>query len=103
VTEADRERITFQRGTGCGRCGRTGYYGRIGIFELVEMNSTLRQMVHEQTPLPSFREECRRSGGMVTLREDALRKVEAGITTLDEVVRVTQAEVEAEMIEGFAQ
>jgi len=103
VGEADRERITFQRGAGCGRCAQTGYYGRIGIFELAEMNSTIRQMAHDQVPLSVLREECRRSGGMVTLREDALRKVEAGITTLDEVVRVTQAEVEAELIEGFAQ
>jgi len=102
VSDADRERITFQRGAGCGRCAQTGYHGRIGIFELVEMNSTLRQMAHDQEALPVLREECRRSGGMVTLREDALRKVETGITTLDEVVRVTQAEVEAEMTEGFA-
>jgi type IV pilus assembly protein PilB len=102
VSDADRERITFYRGAGCGRCSQTGYYGRIGIFELVEMNATIRQMAHDQEPLPVLREECRRSGGMVTLREDALRKVEAGITTLDEVVRVTQAEVEAEMLEGFA-
>ena len=103
LSEADVERITFHRGAGCGQCSDTGYRGRLGIFELVEMNPTLRQMAHEQAPLANLREEARRSGGMVTLREDALRKVEAGITTLDEVLRVTQAEVEAEMIGGFAQ
>jgi len=103
LSEADVERITFYRGAGCGQCSDTGYRGRIGIFELVELNPRIRQMAHDQVPLSSLREECRRSGGMVTLREDALRKVEAGITTLDEVLRVTQAEVEAEMIEGFAQ
>ncbi len=103
LSEADMERITFHRGAGCGQCSDTGYRGRVGIFELAEMNPTLRQMAHDQVPLANLREEARRSGGMVTLREDALRKVEAGITTLDEVLRVTQAEVEAEMIGGFAQ
>ena len=103
LSESDTERITFYRGAGCAECAQTGYRGRLGIFELMEMTSPIRQLAHEQAPLTVLREECRRSGGMVTLREDALRKVEAGITTLDEVLRVTQAEVEAEMIEGFAQ
>jgi len=103
LSDDDIARMTFYRGAGCANCAQTGYRGRIGIFELVEMNPTIRQLAHDQAPLTVLREECRRSGGMVTLREDALRKVEAGITTLDEVLRVTQAEVEAEMIEGFAQ
>jgi len=103
LSDADMERITFYRGVGCGQCAQTGYRGRIGIFELVELNATIRQMAHEQVPLAQLREECRRSGGMLTLREDALRKVAAGTTTMDEAVRVTQAEVEQEMIEGFAQ
>ena len=98
LSEAEAGQMTFRRGAGCAQCGHTGYRGRIGIFELVEMNPAIRQLAHEQAPLAALREECRRSGGMLTLREDALRKVGAGITTLDEVMRVTQAEVEAEMI-----
>ena len=98
LSESEAGQMTFRRGAGCGQCGHTGYRGRIGIFELVELNTAIRQLAHEQAPLARLREECRRSGGMVTLREDALRKVGAGITTLDEVMRVTQAEVEAEMI-----
>ena len=103
LSDADVERITFHRGRGCSQCSQVGYRDRIGIFELLEMSGPLRQMSHDQVPVTTLREESRRSGGMVTLREDALRKVEAGITTLDEVLRVTQAEAEAELIGGFAQ
>jgi len=103
LDDAEIERITFYRGAGCSQCANTGYRGRVGIFELVEMTPPIRQLAHEQAPLAQLRAECQRSGGMLTLRQDALRKVEAGITTIDEVVRVTQAEEEAELVEGFAE
>jgi general secretion pathway protein E len=84
------------RGTakGCTTCSQTGFKGRTGIYELVTVNDELRSLVVVRAPLAEIRAAARRAG-MVTLREDGLRKVEAGITTLDEVMRVTSEEPES--------
>ncbi|MFP4497006.1 MAG: GspE/PulE family protein [Vulcanimicrobiota bacterium] len=79
---------TLMKGNGCDICKGTGYHGRIGIFELMEMTFEMKEMVlqgatHEQM------EEQARSQGMKTLLEDALHKVAAGVTTEEEVWRVT--------------
>src|SRR5262245_9441158 len=79
---------------GCTTCSQTGYKGRTGIYELVALNEELRSLVVGRAPLVEVRAAARRAG-MVTLREDGLRKVEAGITTLDEVMRVTSEEPES--------
>jgi general secretion pathway protein E len=79
---------------GCTTCSQTGFKGRTGIYELVAVNDELRSLVVVRAPLAEIRAAARRAG-MVTLREDGLRKVEAGITTLDEVMRVTSEEPES--------
>lgn len=81
---------TFRRGRGCAVCNQTGYKGRIGIYELMKMNSELRQAVFVNTPSHELREIALR-GGMHTLLMDGVRKVFAGMTTVEEVLRVAKS------------
>ncbi|MEZ5401725.1 MAG: type II secretion system ATPase GspE [Bryobacteraceae bacterium] len=77
------------RGAGCEQCFGSGYRGRVGIFEMMRMNDELRQRVMRNEDA-SLLTECARRHGMTTLREDGWDKVARGITTVDEVMRVTQ-------------
>ncbi|MEW5984956.1 MAG: ATPase, T2SS/T4P/T4SS family [Acidobacteriota bacterium] len=77
------------RGRGCQACGSTGYAGRIGIYEFLRPTSVVRKLIHEQVGEADLRNAARQ-GGMKTLREDALAKIKAGITSPDEVMRVVQ-------------
>ncbi|MFO0984100.1 MAG: GspE/PulE family protein [Planctomycetota bacterium] len=79
---------TFYRPAGCLRCGHSGYRGRRGLFELLEMDSGLREMTFRGEPSMKIREQATLSGRMTTLRDDGLRKVFDGITSLEEVVRI---------------
>jgi len=76
---------TFMRGRGCAHCNHTGYRGRLGIFELMKMNSTIREMTFKREPTQSIRRQARLLG-MRTLLEDGVSKALRGITTLDEVL-----------------
>ncbi len=90
LSEEEVEGITFYQGGGCNRCGGTGYYGRVGIFEMLEMNADLRNLTFAKAPTGEIRAKAR-SYGMLTLREDGLRKAIQGQTTVDEVLRVAGA------------
>jgi len=83
----DVEGITLYRGKGCYHCSGTGYRGRIGIFEVMEMNEELRELAFRKAPTTEIRDKAR-SYGMLTLMEDGLRKVMAGVSTIEEVIRV---------------
>ena len=78
----------FYRGKGCERCNRTGYKGRMGLYELLVMNDELRDMVMRNASTEDFREAARRAG-MVTLRESGMEGIFSGATTADEVIRET--------------
>ncbi|MGH7525119.1 MAG: GspE/PulE family protein [Gemmatimonadales bacterium] len=80
--------LTLERGRGCAACRQTGYRGRTGIFELLVMTDELRQALLGRLDLSDLRERLR-TQGMTTLRDDAWAKVKAGITTVEEVLRVT--------------
>ncbi len=95
LSPEDVEGLTLYKGTGCNRCHNTGYHGRIGIFELMEMNPDLRNLTFAKAPTGEIREKAR-SYGMLTLMEDGLRKVIQGITTVEEVLRVAGGVQEAE-------
>ena len=88
----DRDRLqetTFYRATGCDQCFHTGYRGRIGIFEILLMHPKLKsliQNIHDSFQIKQVALEL----GLVTLRRDGIEKVLRGITTIEEVVRVTQ-------------
>ena len=76
---------TFMRGTGCNHCNHTGYRGRKGIFELLKINTAIREMTFKREPTQSIRRQARLLG-MRTLLEDGVEKACRGITTLDEVL-----------------
>ena len=78
------------RGKGCDRCRKTGYTGRLGIYELLIMDDQLRDMVTANPDVIQLRRACREKG-LVTLREDGFEKVTQGLTTVDEILRVTEA------------
>ncbi|MDR0993731.1 MAG: type II secretion system ATPase GspE [Verrucomicrobiota bacterium] len=78
-------------GTGCAECSFTGYRGRIGIFEIFLIDDQVRNLIFEQVSSTDLRTKARELG-MRTLREDGLRKVVAGQTTLSEVLRVTMGD-----------
>jgi len=83
---------TFYRAVGCGSCKRTGYHGRTGIYEILLIDDEVRQMVLGK--IDSNRVKNRAiEKGMRTLRDDGARKVMEGITTMEEVLRVTQEEL----------
>jgi type IV pilus assembly protein PilB len=77
------------KGEGCSGCRTTGYSGRIGVFELLTMNDAIRDLVINRAPA-SLLKSAALQGGFVPLRQAGLAKAAAGVTTLEEVYRVTQ-------------
>jgi len=82
-------RATLSRGAGCQSCRGTGFNGRIGLFELLTLDDRIREAITARASRAHLR-ELAITGGMAPLREDGWRKVEAGLTTIEEVLRVTQ-------------
>ncbi len=74
---------------GCPACGQTGYQGRTGIYELMRIDDRLRGLVHDQSGEPALRDAARQ-GGMKNLREDGERWIASGVTSREEVFRVTR-------------
>ena len=79
---------TFMKGKGCDNCSNTGCRGRFGIFEVFVIDDEARKLIYEKVPSSVLRARAREMG-MRTLREDGVRKVLAGMTTPDEVIRAT--------------
>jgi general secretion pathway protein E len=75
---------------GCGACLNTGYSGRLGIYELMMMDDLVRSLVLKHTDANTIKREAVNSGNMRTLRADGAQKILSGLTTLEEVMRVTQ-------------
>ena len=78
----------FYRGKGCDKCNRTGYKGRLGIYELMLMNDEMRDMIIRNCSTEELRNTARKYG-MVTLRDAGMESVFAGLTTAEEVIRET--------------
>jgi general secretion pathway protein E/type IV pilus assembly protein PilB len=76
----------FQKGKGCGNCSNTGCRGRFGIFEIFVIDDEARKLIYEKVPSSVLRTRAREMG-MRTLREDGIRKAQAGLTTCEEVIR----------------
>jgi general secretion pathway protein E/type IV pilus assembly protein PilB len=83
--------IQLFRGRGCNKCSLTGYSGRMGIFEILVINDEIQRMIFDKVSALEIRQRARELG-MRTLREDGLRKVVIGTTTLDEVLRATMGD-----------
>jgi len=83
------ESIQLFRGAGCERCRHTGYKGRVGLYELLELGDEMRALIHTNPSVNELR-CCAVSGGMKTLKLDGLEKVAQGQTTVEEIMRVTE-------------
>ncbi len=88
ISPAQAASATFVRGVGCAACNGTGFRGRLTIVELFIVNEEIQRMIYENAGSSALREKAR-SLGMRTMREDGLRKVLAGLTTIEEVVSIT--------------
>jgi len=92
--EADLLAITdfpsIRRGKGCERCANTGYRGRVGLYELLQLSDQTRHLIGASADANEIRQQAIKEG-LRTLRQDALEKLHQGITTPEEIVRVTRA------------
>jgi len=88
-----RVRPTFYRGVGCPACSQTGYRGRTGIFELLVLDDEIRRLIGSKADATSIRQAAM-AKGMVTLKDEGAEKVFHGVTTTEELMRITQQEVE---------
>jgi type IV pilus assembly protein PilB len=85
ITPEQAAKATFLRGRGCSHCNNSGYRGRLGIFELLKMNSMLREMAFNREPSQRIRQKCREAG-IPSLLQDGARKALNGTTSLEEVL-----------------
>ena len=79
------------RGKGCKACNNTGYMGRTGIYEILLLNDEIKRLIVQKASSDVIKQQALKSG-MRTLRQDGWEKVLAGITTPEEIMRVTQEE-----------
>ena len=79
------------KGKGCSNCNKTGYRGRMGIYELLSMTNSIREMTFKGDSTQNIRKMARKQG-MRTLFEDGMIKAMKGLTTLEEVLRITKQE-----------
>jgi len=87
-TPEDAEKVIPMRGAGCDNCNKTGYKGRVGLYEVLEVDDELRELVLVGASALELRRKAIELG-MITLRQSGLRKVKAGMTTVEEVARET--------------
>lgn len=88
LSRGDIGQQNFHYGRGCDSCNQTGYKGRIGIYELMKITDPLRELINERAPTVTLKEKAIELG-MVTLRQDGLRSIFAGNTTIEEVLKYT--------------
>jgi len=84
-----KESLLFYRGKGCKKCDKTGYKGRIGIYEVLEISPEINELILKGSPAKEIMEAAKKQG-MITIMEDGFIKAKTGITTIEEVLRVTK-------------
>ena len=89
ITDKMKESATFMKGKGCNTCQKTGYKGRIGIHEILMIDSKVRELIFANASTTEIRRYAI-SAGMDTLYTDGMKKVCRGITTIEEVYRVAK-------------
>ena len=87
-TTDDVDTLKWSKGKGCSTCGHSGYKGRLGIYEVFNINNEIQEMIYKGESTTSLRNRAR-GMGMRTLRDDGIRKATNGLTTIDEVIRMT--------------
>lgn len=85
----DKTSSVFRKGVGCSRCHNSGYLGRLGVYEVMEVTAVLRRMIHKNRPVHELREQLVKGGGL-SLRQEGVLLALAGRTSLEEILRVTQ-------------
>src|SRR5437762_13938065 len=85
--DAEAGALTFYRAVGCEQCNHTGYRGRVGIYEIMHVSDKLRRLIAQKGSEATLRDAAM-AGGMISLGEDGLLKVKAGVTTPEELLRV---------------
>lgn len=91
LTPDDIRGRTLFRGRGCDKCHKSGFKGRMGIFEIMTFDDEMRELIMKQASTNVLRDHARKRG-MRTLRESGLLAIYEGLTTIDEIVRETHAE-----------
>ncbi len=91
ITPEQASKATFMKGRGCGNCNKSGFRGRMAVFELMMMTPKIRELTFKQASTVEIR-KAGRSEGMSTLYNDGIRKVLRGLTTVEEVMRVARAD-----------
>ncbi|MBM3333801.1 Flp pilus assembly complex ATPase component TadA [Candidatus Sumerlaeota bacterium] len=91
IAPSDLEGVTIYRDVGCEHCRYTGFYGRTAIYEIVQVNESLKRLIVERQPSNVLRRDAMRHN-MRPIREDGWLKIKRGMTTLNEVLRVTMEE-----------
>jgi type II secretory ATPase GspE/PulE/Tfp pilus assembly ATPase PilB-like protein len=81
----------FFQGTGCEDCRGTGYRGRIGIFELLEINTEMKELILQKRSNAELKSMAQKA--MLTMHQDALQKAAAGMTSLEEILRVSSGDL----------
>jgi type II secretory ATPase GspE/PulE/Tfp pilus assembly ATPase PilB-like protein len=91
IVDAKRgiEALLFYRGIGCKQCSNTGYKGRIGIYEALEISDEMQELILRKSPPPELKKQAEKQG-MLTIIEDGFIKAKNGITTIEEIMRVTK-------------
>ena len=87
--------VTLYRGAGCAACSQTGYRGRTGIFELMVLNDEIKRLIGSKADSTAIKHAAT-ANGMVTLKQEGAERVLQGQTTLEEVMRITQQEIDVE-------
>jgi type IV pilus assembly protein PilB len=90
LTASDLEGHTIYRAVGCRECRFEGYRGRVGLFELMEMDARIREATFKRKSTMKIREQARLTGGLKSLSEDGVRKILDGVTTIEEVLSATK-------------
>ena len=86
----ETENIKFYRGKGCKQCNNSGYKGRIGIYEILDVTPTISEIINKNPTIEEVKKQAQKEG-MVFIHQDGIKKVREGVTTIEEVLRVTKA------------
>jgi type IV pilus assembly protein PilB len=91
LNTSGKGKVTIYKGKGCENCAGTGYRGRIGLYEVMEVTDAIRQLILDRAPAKEIKAQSMKQG-MLTLRMCAIRKLLAGATTVEEMLRVTMSD-----------
>ncbi len=85
----ENKEVKLYRGKGCTNCGNTGYYGRIGVYEVLPVTDSISKLILERSPASDIENKAKEEG-MITLKQDGYLKILEGLTTVEEILRVAQ-------------